>query len=264
MRGGNVREAALEARRVVQTIRGELEPVSTGAIVVSGMLAEQLVRELARDAEPGAVVVGDGTSVAQAAVAIHILAAEPSGEDQALVRTADNLGVPVVLVQLWPQADWTPPFVLTPFVVECRAGAGFPIDEIASRTFEASANEHELARRIPVLRDAVARAIVRRSVARAGIIGALGRRLGPSRPLLVLEQARMLTRLRSVESGSGELELAPTIAAVAGTTLGLGLALRGVTRTVRHVLPRPLADAAVAAAGTWVLGRAMRELGHRF
>ncbi|MGH3065783.1 MAG: hypothetical protein ACRDOF_05710, partial [Gaiellaceae bacterium] len=109
----------------MQTARNELSPEGAGPVVISGMLAEQLAKELGAGAVAGAVVVDDGTRAATAEVLVHVVAGEPSDADETLVRSADQRGAPVVIVQLWPQADWTPPFVLTPFVVECRAGEGF-------------------------------------------------------------------------------------------------------------------------------------------
>ena len=53
-----------------------------------------------------------------------------------------------MIVQLWPQADWTTPFVLTPFVVECRAGEGFPVGEISGRIAEATENAAVSAREL--------------------------------------------------------------------------------------------------------------------
>ena len=64
---------------------------------------------------------------------MHIIAGDPIAADDELVRSANAQELSVVLVELWPQADWTRLFVLTPFVVECEAGHGFPVREIADR-----------------------------------------------------------------------------------------------------------------------------------
>ena len=101
-----------------------------------------------------------------------------------------------MLVQLWPQEDWTPPFVLTPFVVECRAGEGFPIREIADRIAEATEDSAALAAAVPTIRDAAWAGAVKQAVARAALIGLAADRFGASRPLISLEQVRMLGRLR--------------------------------------------------------------------
>ena len=260
MRGGSLRAAAFEVRDAVQAIQGELSVPAAGTVVVSGMLAEQLARELGAGAEAGAVVVGDRARLDRAALVVHVIAGEPTPDDDRLVRAADIAQAPVVLVQLWPKADWTQPFVLSPFVVECQAGKGFPVGEIASRIAAASEVRQDLAARIPALRDAVADRVLKEATVRAGLLGLAGGLFGATRPLLVLEQVRMLSRLASLRPGSPAADGAPVVAGIAGTALGAGLGLRGVARSARCVLPAPVANAVVAAAATWVLGTAARRL----
>jgi hypothetical protein len=256
---GAVRSVVFEARRLAQEIQEEAAPASTGPILVSGMLCEQLAKELSVGAEPGAVVVDGETRLPSADVAVHVIAREPSPGDEALVRAADRHQVPVVLVQLWPQEDWTPPFVLTPFVVECRAGHGFPIDEIARRVAEATENAPALARRVPVLRDAVTASLVGSAVVRSALVGIAGSAIGASRPVLALEQVRLLSRLRSLQGGAPPGEL-PVVAGIAAAAVGLSFGLRSAARGARRSLPAPLVNAALAAASTWALSEAIRRL----
>jgi len=253
------RAQLFEVRRLVQAIQEETEPARAGRIVVSGMLCEQLARELAAGAEPGAVVADATSRVQGAEVLVHVMAGEPSTADEALVRAADRAGVPVVLVQLWPQERWTPPFVLTPFVVECRAGEGFPIDEIGRRIADASEHWTDLARRIPVLHDVVSDKLVGTSVIRAALIGALGGRKRASRPVLALEQVRTVARLRSLRAGATPQEL-PALAGAATAALALSYLLREAARRAGGTLPGPLANVAVAAGTTWALAEAVRRL----
>ena len=257
MSAAGLRALANEARSVVQTARDELSPSGVGAIAVSGMLAEQLAKELGARAAPGAVQAHDASRPPFADVLVRIIAGEPSEEDEELVRAADRRNTPVVVVQLWPQEDWTPPFVLSPFVVECQAGKGFPLGEIADRIFEASEHGPLLAARIPVLKDAAAGAVVRRGVLRSALLGVTSSGKGATRPLIALEQVRMLARLRAT-TGSVESDGMPAIAAGVGVALAAGFVFRGAARAARDVLPAPIADAAVAAAGTWVLAKALR------
>lgn len=258
MRGSDVRSVVGEATRALRAVQGSQPPHTAGVIAVSGVLAEQLARELGAGADPGAVrVVSSPTP--EIAVAVRVVAGEPSDEDRAFVSAADRAGVPLVLVQLWPQADWTTPFVLSPFVVECRAGEGFPLAEIASRVTEAVEQAPLLAARIPVLRKTVASRAVRSAVVRAGLLGLRG----GSRPLITLEQLRLTVQLRSLDArpvGGGPT---PELAATAGAFVASGFALRAVARTLRRALPDPLANAAVAAAGTWALAEALRRLDSR-
>ena len=252
-----------EARSVLETANHELSPASVGPIVVSGMLAEQLAKELGAGAAAGAVVIDEGGRASGAEGFVHVLAGEPSEADELLVRAADRRGTPVVIVQLWPQADWTRPYVLTPFVVECRAGEGFPLREIADRIVEASEHGPVLASRVLELKEAVTYGVVRQAMARSILLGVAGAGKG-ARPLIALEQIRMLARLRSTTTGTAGPDEMPVVAGGAAAVLAAGFALREVARAARAVLPEPVADAAVAAAGTWALAKALRTLEARF
>jgi hypothetical protein len=259
----DLRALALEGRAAVSTARDELPPPVVGSVVVSGMLAEQLARELASDAEPGAVTVGDGSAVSGAEVYVNVIAGDPSEADDALVRGAERRGVPVVIVQLWPQENWTPPFVLSPFVVECRTGEGFPVRVIADRIAEGVEHAAALASRVPVLRDAVSDVVIREAVVHAGFLGAAGARKGASRPLIASEQIRMLARLRAMTTGSAASEETRVVAGGAALALATGFALRGAARRAGRVLPASIVNPAVAAAGTWALAKALQTLEER-
>lgn len=255
-----VRPVLEEARSLVSALRDEVEPGDAGPVLVSGMLAEQLARQLSEGASPGAVVVGDATRLPGSAVVVHVIAGELGDADEQLVRDADRRGVPIVLVQLWPQQDWTEPFVRTPFVIECKAGQGFPIPEIAARLTEAVESPIALARRVPVLRARVYGSVIATTAVRAALLGANS----GVRPLITLEQVRMLARLRELASSSkGPIGLAP-VAGAAAAVVGGGFVFRETARLARRVLPAPLAEAAVAGAGTWVVGEAIRRLEARF
>jgi hypothetical protein len=245
-----------EARRVGSTLTDDPYPEAVGPIAVSGMLADQLAKELSAGASPGSVVVGGAELVGRAEVLVRIVAGDPGPEDDALVRAADARGVPVVVVQLWPQSDWTKPFVLTPFVVECRAGEGFPVGEIADRIVEASERSAVLASRLPLIDEASRAGSVRGAVIRSALIGFAGSRLGVSRQLLTLEQIRLLSQLRATAAGSVTADALPVRAGGAAAVVAAGFAFRSVARSLRTVVPAPIAHAAVAAAGTWLLAKA--------
>jgi hypothetical protein len=252
-----------EIRSVAGVLRDERSTERIGHVLVSGMLAEQLARLLADGAEPGAVVTGDTSQLAGSSVVVHVIAAEPSAADEDLVRQADRAGIPLVLVQLWPQADWTPPFLLTPFVVECSAGAGFPVPEIARSIAKGVETPAALARRVPVLKDIVARRAVATAAVRAAILGSRGSGSQGTRPLIALEQARLVGQLGNLEDTTdGNASLA-ALGGIAASVVAFGFVFRGVARNTRRVLPTPLANAAVAAAGTWIIGEAFRRLEHR-
>jgi hypothetical protein len=254
-----------EVRSIVGALRDETEPAFAGPVLVTGMLAEQLARQLAEGADPGAVVAGDASRLRRSSVLVHVIAGDPGPDDDKLVRDADMHGVPVILIQLWPQAEWAKTFVLTPFVVECRAGEGFPVSEIAVRIVEAVENPVDLGRRVPVLHEKVAEAVVGTSMVRAALLATLGKKKRSARPLITLEQIRMLAELQRLEqttpvAGQDALKGAAPFAAAA---LGAGFALRQVALVARRVLPGTITDAAIAAAGTWALGEALRRYSDR-
>ena len=260
MKRATISAAGIEIRDVLFAVRGELASEPAGPVLVSGMLADQLARGLSAGAEPGAVVVGGDERLGRAAAAVRVIAGDPSEEDDTFVRAADEARAAVVLVQLWPQAEWTRPYVLTPFVVECRPGEGFPVGAIADRIAEASERRRGLAVRVPVLRDAVGRRIRREGIVRAGLIGLAGDLLGASRPLLVLEQVRMVSRLAALRTGSVSSAETPLVAGIAAAGLAGGVTMRELARTARLALPAPLVNATVATVSTWALALAVRRL----
>ena len=247
-----------EARQLGFALRDEAAPPQAGPIVVTGVLAEQLAKELGAGARPGAVAVGAGPLPARTEVLVHVVAGDPTPEDEDRVDEAVARGIEVVIVELWPQPDWVRPFVLSPFVVECRTGEGFPIPTIAARIVDATENATVLASSIPAIADAARATVVRNAVLRSALIGLAGARLGVSRPLLSLEQVRMVARLRAVSSGSAVSDELPVLAGGAAAVVASGFAFRALARSARVVVPAPLAQAAVAAGGTWVLAKAFQ------
>ena len=206
-------------------------------------------------------MVREAATAAGAEVVIRVLAGDPGEAEDALVREADRLGVPVIFVQLWPQANWSSLFVLSPFVIECRAGEGFPVAAIAEMVVRAAANSDALAARIPILRKPAESSAVRNAVSRAAVIGASGKRKGNARPLIALEQLRMLSSLRAADDPTTRSEIPP--AAVAAATVAASFALRTLARTAGRSLPVPLVNAVVAAGGTWALAKAIELLHER-
>jgi hypothetical protein len=253
--------AALEAWNILRALRQERKVASVGPAVVSGMLAEQLAKELGAGAAPGSVIVADDPLGAGAPIAIRVIAGHPNAEDEAFVRAAERAEIPVVLVQLWPQENWREPYVLSPFVVECRTGEGFPIHTIAEVIVTAADDPTSIAGRIPVLKEPVARAVKRGAIARSALIGATVGRKGAARPILALEQVGVIARLRALEEPeTAKEEQLPVVAGTAAATIAASYGFRKVARAGRRMLPARLADTAVAAGGTWALAEVFRRL----
>jgi hypothetical protein len=251
----------IEARNVVSALRQERRVGRVGPLVVSGMLGEQLAKELSAGARPGAVVAGDDPRGARAAVAVRIIAGDPSDEDDAFVRAAERAEIPVVIVQLWPQETWRAPFVLSPFVVECKTGEGFPLAKIAALIGIAADDPTALAARIPVLKQSVERAVRRDAIVRSALLAASASGNKAVRPALTLEQLGVVSRLRALEDAEPRREeQMPIVAGTAAAAIVTSYGLRELARHARRRLPGPLADAAVAAAGTWAVAELYRRL----
>ena len=259
MRAGRLLALVGETRALAAAVRDEVVR-DPPPVVVTGVLAEQLAKELGAGAAPGAVIVGGAQLPAELSVLVHVIAGDPSEADDELVRQAALRHADTVLVELWPQEEWTRPFVLSPLVVECRAGQGFPVRQIAGRISEAVPDGQTLASRIPVLSDAVRRGLVTQAVSRSAIIGLVGSRLGVSRPLLTLEQVRLATHLHTLSTRAAPQEQRPVLAGEAAIALAAGFAFRELARRARTALPAPVVHASVAAGGTWALAKTLEAL----
>jgi hypothetical protein len=253
--------AVMEARNVLRALEDERKVENVGPIVVGGMLAEQLAKELAAGSATGSIAVADDPRGLRASVAIRIVAGDPNVEDQRFVRAAERGEIPVVIVQLWPQANWRAPYVLSPFVVECRTGEGFPIRKIAEVIATAADDATSLAARVPVLEEPVRHAVRRDSVIRAAVVGGAVGKKSSARPVLALEQVGVIARLRALEEPeTGKSEQLPVVAGTAVATIAASYGFREVARSLRGWVPRRVGDAAVAAAGTWLLAEISRRL----
>jgi hypothetical protein len=253
--------AVLEARNVLRALEDERKVTHVGPIVVGGMLADQLAKELAAGAATGSIAVADDPRGLRAALAIRVVAGDPTADDDRFVRAAERGEIPVVIVQLWPQANWRGPYVLTPFVVECKAGAGFPIRKIADVIATAADDATSLAARIPVLQQPVTSAVRRDSIVRSAIVGAsLGRKTA-ARRVLALEQVGAMARLRALDAPeTDKTKQLPVAAGTALATIAASYGFRELARRLRGRVPRRIGDAAVAAGGTWMLAEISRRL----
>jgi uncharacterized protein (DUF697 family) len=217
-------------------------------------LASVLRRELGRDAKPGAVSVTDDPR--GAAVYVYVLAHEPREEDEQALKRARRARVPIVAVASGPVAEMVIPYVLATDVVPVEPGAGFPVDAIA-RVIAARLGEEAapLAARLPVLRRAVADALVASFAWKTGVRAALIFVPGADLPILALNQIRMILRIEQAYGLDPDpRQRAPELLASLAASLGLRAAARELLATV------PVAGwavkGAVAYAGTRALGEA--------
>jgi uncharacterized protein (DUF697 family) len=199
----------------------------TKPIQVSGILAEQLARELAAGGEARFVRVGGDP--AHAAVLVLVLAGQPSPEDEELLRKASRARTPAIAVQTGRDANLDVPYVLATDVVPCPLGAGFPVGDIATHI---AARLGELgtgpAARLPVLREPVCRHLTESFARKNGILAAAIFIPGADFPVLTLNQIRLVLRIAAAHGQEIDTQRAPEVLAVVGTGLGF--------RTIAHQL----------------------------
>jgi uncharacterized protein (DUF697 family) len=242
---------------VLRALLKELSVDDGKPIAVGGAreLAGVLRKELGRGASPGGVRADDEPK--GAAVYLHVLAGEPTEEDEAALKRARRARVPIIAVVTGrAAADLTIPYVLATDVVRVPAAAGFPVEEIASAIAgRLGENGAPLAARVPVLRRAVADQLVGAFARKNGILAAAIFVPGADLPVLTLNELRLVLRL---EQAYGLVvdprERLPEIAAV----VGAGFGLRAVARSLVGLIPIAgwAVQGAVAYAGTRALGEA--------
>lgn len=235
---------------LVKEVRAAMQPELP--LVVSGVLAEQLQKELARDASPGATRVGG--RLEDAAALVRILAGAPTAEDEAELRVANRVGLPVIAVQTGG-GTFDVPYVLATDVVVCLPGSGFPVNEIV-RALAARLGDRgpSLAARLPVLRGPYCDQLIEGFSWKNGLLGVAIFTPGTDLPVLTLNQIRLVLRLAAahgVEIDEQRLaEVLGTIAAAFG--------FRAVARQALGALPVAgwAVKGAVAYGGTRALGEA--------
>jgi uncharacterized protein (DUF697 family) len=245
---------ALNAGAVFGLVR-ELRTAAhdTMPLQVSGLLAEQLAKELRAGGDASLVRVGGDPALA--AVLVLVLAGEAGDEERELLRAADRASTPIVAVQTGRDADLDVPYVLATDVVPSPPGSGFPVPEIAAvLAVRLGEDGTGLAARLPVLREPVCRALIasfsrRNAVLSAGIFVP-----GADFPVLTTNQLRLVLRIAAAHGQEIDAQRAPEILA----TIGNGLACRRLAHRALAVIPVAgwALQGAVAYAGTRTVGEA--------
>ena len=232
-----------------------------GPLLVTGVLAEALAREL-RSGGDASLVRTDGDPAGAAAL-VRVVAGAATPEDERVLRAATRALVPTVVVQTGEPSARIP-YVLATDVVECEPGRGFPVDEIVHALAAALGRDGAaLAAALPVLRDAVQSRRIEDGAVTAGALAVAGG--GTQRlPVLALAQARMLSDVATA-GGAARPEAPRAVAEAVGpplvAALGAGLAARTLVR--RLPVRNRLLESAVAAAVTYALATAFRRFGRR-
>jgi uncharacterized protein (DUF697 family) len=226
---------------------------STAPLQVSGVLAEQLARELRAGGSDAAVRTGGTPSTA--AALIVVLGGAATEQDEQLLRAAARSRTPTIAVQTQGDAGPDVPYVLATDVVVCPPGAGFPVEEIARALAHRLGQQGPpLAARLPVLRGPVCDLLISSFSRRSGVIGAAVFVPGADLPILTLNQLRLVLQLAAAHGVDVDEQRAPEILA----TIGNGLAFRALAREVLGFIPFAgwAVKGALAYAGTKTVGEA--------
>jgi uncharacterized protein (DUF697 family) len=219
-------------------------------LAVGGALAAQLEKELVKGGDARAVRTGGPEG---AAAYVHVLAAAPSDEDEAVLKRAHRARVPIVALARERYHDV--PYVLATDVVVVPPGRGFPLDALA-HALAARLGEHgtSLAARLPVLRPAVCEWLIASFARKNGILAAAVFVPGADLPVLTLNQMRLVLRLAAAHGVEVSNDRLPELVAV----LGGGLGLRAVARELADLVPGVgwAVKGTIAYTGTRALGEA--------
>jgi uncharacterized protein (DUF697 family) len=242
---------------LVKELRAAAE--DTRPLQVSGALAAQLEKELARGAAPGAV--RSAGRIEDAAILVRVLGGAPTDEDVRELRAAKRANVPVVVVQTGTEV-YDIPYVLATDVVMCRPGAGFPVKEIAAAVAaRLGENASALAARLPALREPVCDALIARFSRQNGIIGVAVFLPGADFAVLTLNQIRLVLRLAAAHGVELDQSRVPEVLA----TIGAGFGFRAVARQVLGLVPVAgwIVKGGIAYVGTRALGEAAHRYFHK-
>ena len=250
-----MRKKPSSAASALDLVRG-LRSSSGGdaPLIVAGpdALVSILVEELTRGGVAAAVrpqgPLGGGAAL------VLVLAGAPTADDEQLLQQATRARLPVVAVV--PSATGAPkhvPYVLDEYLVRVPGGAGFPVDEIAKRLARAMGEEATpLAARLPVLREAVCRELIRKFARQNGVLGVVVFVPGADLPILTANQVRLVLRIADAHGFEIDRERLPEVLAVVASGFGFrALARRAITYVpfVGWVVKGAVAYAATRALG---------------
>lgn len=235
---------------LVRELQGSSGPPKP--LQVSGVLAEQLARELRAGGEERFVRVGGDP--ATASVLVVVLGGPASEEDERLLRAASRARTPSIAVQTGREAEIDIPYVLATDVVVCPPGEGFPVERVAETLAGRLGEEGtRLAAKLPVLRKPVCEWLTASFSRRNGLIGTFVFVPGADMPALTLNQLRLVLRIAAANGVEVDESRAPEVLA----TIGGGFLFRALAREVLGFVPFAgwAIKGGIAFAGTQALGQ---------
>ncbi|MHB8642000.1 MAG: DUF697 domain-containing protein [Gaiellaceae bacterium] len=231
----------------------ELSKTRDRPLLVAGKVASGLARELISGGDASAVRTGGSPEDVEALM--YIVGDEVTADDERVLKLAHRARVPTIVVAAGRSAPERIPFVLATDVVRAQPGRGFPVEEIA-RALAAKLGEDatSLARRLPVLRDAVCKQLIESFARKNALIAAAVFIPGVDLPVLTLNQIRLVLRICAAHGLPVDNSRAPEILA----TLGAGLGFRTVARELLDFVPGAgwALKGTVAYLGTKAIGEA--------
>lgn len=242
----------------IKTAAEDLSPLVVGGAAGS---AGELARLLAAGGDSGALrhLPGEVTKydLQGAALLVYVVEGEtPGSEDEETLKLADRHDVEAVCVLVGATSHpLDVPYVPATSVVAVPPGAPIPVERVAELVASLTdENGYGLAARLPVLREAVVDAIVRRFSRQNGILGAAIFVPGADFPVLTLNQLRMIFRIAAAHGEEIDRERIPEILAV----VGAGLGFRTLAREALGLVPGLgwAVKGGVAYVGTKALGKA--------
>jgi uncharacterized protein (DUF697 family) len=247
---------------VVKEMKAAAEDMSPLVVAGAPGPAGDVASALGEGGDPSALRNLSGNEVTAydlrgAALLVYVVEGEkPTPEDEGVLRLADRNDVQVVCILAGATSQpLDVPYVPATSVVAVPPGKPIPVGRvaalIASLTEESS---YGLAAHLPVLREAVVEAIVRRFARQNGILGAAIFIPGADFPVLTLNQLRMIFRIAAAHGAEIDRERVPEILAV----VGAGLGFRTVAREALGFIPGLgwAVKGGVAFLGTKALGKA--------
>jgi uncharacterized protein (DUF697 family) len=223
-------------------------------LLVAGLLADELARELTADGDLAAVRAGgspDGGVVAL----LLVIGDTVTEEDERILKRAHRTRVPAIVVAAGATVPERIPFALATDVVRARPGRGFPVEAIAGAlAAKLGENATSLAHRLPVVRPAVVRHLIDMFARKNGMVAAAVFIPGTDLPVLTVNQIRMVLRICASYGLTVDRERAIEIVA----TIGVGLGLRTLARELLAVIRVGgwAVKGAVAYGGTKAIGEA--------
>jgi uncharacterized protein (DUF697 family) len=231
----------------------EVGNVDDRPLLVAGVLADELARELTAGGDPAAVRRGGEPLDVEALV--YVVGDGVTEQDERVLRSAHRARVPTLVVSAGRQPPEEIPFVLATDVVRVEPGRGFPLDALGEALADKLGEKAtSLARRLPALRRPIVESLVRSFSRRNGIVGASVFVPGADLPVLTMNQLRLVLRICAAYGLTVDRERAPEILA----TVGAGVGLRALARTLLGLVPVAgwAVKGAVAYGGTRALGEA--------